>query len=130
MGSEEWNWDPWNYRQGLDVQNRAGGLAGFTVHATDGDIGHVDEATTGAGESFVVVDTGPWIFGHRVMLPAGTIERVDWDEGSVWVDRTRDQIKDSPRYDDDNSGGGSDLTYRDGLDSYYRDTYRDTTLEA
>lgn len=44
----------------------------------------------------LVVDTGPWIFGRKVMLPAGTIERVDWDDQAVYVDRTKDEIKDSP----------------------------------
>ncbi|MGN6751086.1 MAG: PRC-barrel domain containing protein [Intrasporangium sp.] len=121
------SWDPWNYRQSIDMTDRTGGLTGFKVHATDGDIGKVDEATTEVGASYLVVDTGPWIFGHKVMLPAGIIDRVNWDEKEVWVDRTKDQIKDSPKYDADK--GGSDLTYRESLNSYYRDTYGDSTLE-
>jgi hypothetical protein len=60
------------------------------------------------------------------MLPAGTIDRVDWDDEAVWVDRTKDQIKDSPEYDE---RAGSDDIYRDSLGTYYRDTYRNTTLE-
>jgi hypothetical protein len=127
MSSQDWNWDPWNYRQSIDMTSRTGNLAGFKVHASDGDVGKVDEATTDVGSSYLVVDTGPWIFGHKVMLPAGIIERVDWDDEAIWVDRTKDQIKDSPKYDPDT--GGSDLTYRESLNSYYRDTYRDSTLE-
>ncbi len=38
-------------------------LSGFKVEATDGDIGKVDEATNEVGSSFIIVDTGPWIFG-------------------------------------------------------------------
>jgi hypothetical protein len=34
------------------------------------------------------------------MLPAGTIDRVDWNEEKVYVDRTKDQIKDSPEFDE------------------------------
>ena len=54
-------------------------LSGFKVEAVDGSIGKVDEATNEAGGSFVVVDTGPWIFGKKVMLPAGLISDIDPD---------------------------------------------------
>ena len=50
-------------------------LTGYSVEARDGGIGKIDEATYEAGGSFVVVDTGPWIFGKKVMLPAGVIDR-------------------------------------------------------
>ena len=67
------------------------------------------------------MDTGPWIFGRKVMLPAGTIDRVDWNEEKVYVDRTKDQIKDSPEFDD--SMTADDPAYRDRLGTYYGDTY-------
>jgi hypothetical protein len=51
-------------------------VSGFWVQAVDGEIGCVDEATYDARSSYVVVDTGPWIFGEKVLLPAGTIQRV------------------------------------------------------
>jgi hypothetical protein len=46
-------------------------LTGFDVEAADGSIGKVDEATQEVGESYLVVDTGVWIFGKKVLLPAG-----------------------------------------------------------
>jgi hypothetical protein len=52
-------------------------VVGFDVEATDGSIGKIDEATYDVGSSYVVVDTGPWIFGSKVMLPAGIITRVE-----------------------------------------------------
>src|SRR5436190_19454364 len=39
-------------------------------HAT-GSIGKIDEATNDTGSSSVVVDTGPWIFGRKVVILAG-----------------------------------------------------------
>ena len=48
-------------------------LTGFKVDARDGSIGKVDEATHEAAGSFIVVDTGPWIFGKKVMIPAGAL---------------------------------------------------------
>jgi hypothetical protein len=75
-------------------------LSGFKVEALDGSIGKVDEATNEAGGSFVVVDTGPWIFGKKVMLPAGLIRDIDLDTETVFVNRLKDQIKDAPEFDE------------------------------
>lgn len=77
--------------QGIDV-------TGFGVEARDGGIGKVDEATYEEGAQGLVVDTGPWIFGKKVVVPAGVIDRVDADERKVYVGRTKDQIKGSPRF--------------------------------
>ena len=70
----------WTYRE----QNwGATDLAGHHVEALDGGIGKIDEASNEVGSSYIVVDTGPWIFGKKVMLPAGVITDVfvDRDEG-------------------------------------------------
>jgi hypothetical protein len=115
------SWDPWNYREeaGMTAADRAD-LVGFDVEATDGHIGKIDEATYDVGASYVVVDTGPWIFGKKVMLPAGTISNVDNAERKVYVDRTKSQIKDSPEFDKDTYTGSG---YRDKLGSYYGQIY-------
>ena len=91
-------------------------LTGFKVEATDGGIGKVDESTYEAGGSFVVVDTGPWIFGKKVMLPAGVIRDIDPDTETVFVARTKDEIKDAPEFDEERS---SEQSYRDELGTYY-----------
>jgi hypothetical protein len=91
-------------------------LTGFKVEARDGSIGKVDEATYEAGGSFVVVDTGPWIFGKKVLLPAGVIRDVDLDSESVFVDLTKDEIKDAPEFDEKTY---RDDSYRTEVGSYY-----------
>jgi hypothetical protein len=96
-------------------------LTGYDVEAVDGGIGSIDETSTETGASCLVVDTGPWIFGRKVLLPAGTVQRVDHAERRVYVDRTKDQIKDSPEYDADTFGKPD---YRDQVGRYYEDTYR------
>ena len=111
--------EPWTYRDvdtlGVDM-TRGVDLVGFEIEATDGGIGKIDEATYDVGASYVVVDTGPWIFGKKVMLPAGVIQRVDLDSQTVFVDRTKDEIKNSPEFDEDMT---RDKTYRSRLGSYY-----------
>ena len=114
------DWDAWNDRESTGITARQEDLTGFKVHAVDGDIGKVDGATRDVGAGYVVVDTGPWIFGRKVMLPAGTIERVDWDDESVHVDRTKDQIKDSPELDENLL---MDPSERDRVGAYYGGTY-------
>jgi hypothetical protein len=91
-------------------------LSGFKVEALDGSIGKVDEATYEAGGSFIVVDTGPWIFGKKVMLPAGVIRDIDLDTETVFVNRTKDQIKNAPEFDEKLY---RDQSYRNKLGSYY-----------
>ena len=93
-----------------------GSLEGYSVEATDGSIGSVDEATYDVGSSYIVVDTGTRIFGKKVMLPAGVVGRIDHDAERIFVHLTKEQIKDSPELDE--------LTYRDdeyrsSLGEYY-----------
>jgi hypothetical protein len=91
-------------------------LAGYSVEATDGSIGKIDEATNEVGGSYVIVDTGPWIFGKHVVLPAGVIDHVDMEEKKVYVNRSKDEIKNAPEYDPDR---GIDESYRTEVGGYY-----------
>ena len=122
--------DVWTYRDegqlGYDATSGRD-LSGYHVEALDGSIGKIDEATYEVGQSFVIVDTGPWIFGRKVMLPAGTIDRVDWNEEKVYVDRTKDQIKDSPEFDE---AAYRDEAYRGLIGTYYDPYYRETTTSG
>jgi hypothetical protein len=91
-------------------------LTGFDVEATDGHIGKVDEATLEAGGSYLVVDTGFWIFGKKRMVPAGVVTRVDPDGKNVYVAMTKDQIKNAPDFDEARTA--SDM--RTEQEAYYR----------
>lgn len=76
-------------------------LIGFTVHARDGKIGSVDTASWETDTSHLVVDTGPWIFGSKVLIPAGLIESVDHIEEIVHLSVTKERVKNSPPFDPD-----------------------------
>ena len=110
--------DPWSYRATAGYTEGTD-LTGYKIAAVDGDIGKVDEATNEPGTAGLVVDTGPWIFGRTVILPAGVVERVDHDDQMVYVDRTKDQIKAAPEYDQT----VDDAQYRERLGGYYSETY-------
>jgi hypothetical protein len=104
--------DIWTYR---DTTWLSAKLVGYGVEALDGGIGKIDETSTEVGAGYIVVDTGPWIFGKKVMLPAGVISRVDVQEETVFVNRTKEQIKDAPEFSEDYR----DEPYRNDLALYY-----------
>ena len=114
----------WTYRDvdtlGVDM-TRGVDITGFEVEATDGSIGKVDEATYDVGSSYIVVDTGPWIFGKKVLLPASVVQQVDLDSQKVFVDRTKDEIKNAPEFDENTY---REQEYRSEVGSYYNDTDR------
>jgi hypothetical protein len=103
----------WLYR---DTTWATENLVGYSVEALDGGIGKIDEASNDVGAAYVVVNTGPWIFGQKVMLPSGVIKSVDHDSETVFVNRTKEQIKNAPEFDEDMY---RDEEYRSGLGSYY-----------
>jgi hypothetical protein len=109
--------DVWTYRETVVAPDAAPeNVVGYHVESTDGSIGKIDDATYQAGSSYVVVDTGPWILGKKVMLPAGVIGSVDHENERVYVNRTKDEIKNSPEFDDSLM---DDQGYRTRLGSYY-----------
>jgi hypothetical protein len=107
--------DVWTFQTEPAIRSKD--LIGFSVEATDGRIGKIDEATDEAGRSLLIVDTGPWIFGKKVMLPAGVVQSVDYDTETVYVSRTKDEIKNAPEFELDRHR--DDEEYRSRLGGYY-----------
>lgn len=91
-------------------------IGGFHVEATDGSIGHVLEFNDEPGQSFIVVDTGGWLLSKKVVLPAGVVERIDRDAKRVHVNRTKDEIKAAPEFDEETYRQSS---YHEQLSRHY-----------
>ncbi|MEV1044328.1 PRC-barrel domain-containing protein [Streptomyces sp. NPDC049916] len=92
-------------------------LTGYSVEATDGSIGKVDTYSDEVGSAYLLVDIGVWIFGKDVLLPAGTVSRIDHDAEKVYVDLTKEQVKDSPEFDRHRQT--EDPAYHEQLSAYY-----------
>ena len=108
------------YSYGSGVAANPSDLSGFDVEATDGHIGKIDEATYETSASYVVVDTGFWIFGKKRLIPAGVVDRIDVADEKVFVRMTKDQIKDAPDYDSDRNQRSADQDqYRNEVGTYY-----------
>ena len=77
-------------------------LKGFTIAATDGDIGKITDLYFDDQKwaiRYFVVDTGGWLTGRKVLISPISVQEVDWGRHSVRVALTRQQIKASPGID-------------------------------
>jgi hypothetical protein len=101
-------------------------LVGFSVEATNGGLGKVDEASYEVGACCIVVDTGRF-FGKKAILPAGMIDRIDTEAETVYVNATKDEIKNAPEYE---PIGLKDDEYKTRIGTYYvgTTTYKGTRV--
>jgi hypothetical protein len=108
--------DIWVYRETVPAVD----LSDFEVEAVDGELGKVDAATFEVGADAIIVDTGPLVFGRKVVVPVGAIERIDTDAKRMYVDRTKEELRDAPEYD---PSGYAQQEYRIRLGEYYTPFY-------
>lgn len=79
-------------------------LNGYIVHATDGDIGKVSEFYFDDikwGIRYLVVDTGNWLPGRKVLLSPSALKQPEWKSRSFPLSITMDKVKTSPEIDTD-----------------------------
>jgi len=78
-------------------------VKGYDIQATDDSIGHVDDFIFDDQSwaiRYLVVDTRNWWpGGKRVLIGTHWIDRINWADRSVHVRLTREQVKDSPKYE-------------------------------
>ena len=76
-------------------------LGGCSIQALDGDFGRVvdfifdDETWT---IRYLIIDTGAWRPGKKVLVSTQWIERAGWSQSAVLVNLSRDAIRQSPEY--------------------------------
>lgn len=77
-------------------------VAGYHIHAEDGEIGHIEDFIVGDTDwviRYLVADTRNWLPGRKVLLSPEWVHKISWDEREVWVDVTRKTVEGSPHYD-------------------------------
>ena len=75
---------------------------GYHLHASDGEIGHVDDFLIGESSwkiRYLLVDTSNWIGGKSVVVAAEALEGVDTDKGMLKVGATREAVRHSPKFE-------------------------------
>jgi len=79
-------------------------LEGYSLHAKDGEIGHVTDLyfeTLHWGLRYFVVDAGSWLKQRSVLISPEAIYMPEWDRRLLPVDLTRDEVRDSPGIETD-----------------------------
>ncbi len=77
-------------------------LIGFSLGASDGEIGRVHSFLFDYGDwaiHYLVVDTGRWLPGRKVLIPTKVLDQPDWQDRVFRVDLTKEQVRDSPQID-------------------------------
>ena len=94
-------------------------VTGYAIQANDGEIGHVDDFIIDEETwaiRYLVIDTGNWWPGKRILISPRWIKRISWSEANVYVDLSRAAIKQSPEYKE---GAPLSREYEDELHRHY-----------
>ena len=78
-------------------------VTGYYIEATDGGIGHVENFIVDLHTwaiRYLEVNTRNWWPGKKVLISPRWITRVSWMDATVYVDLSRDAIKNAPEYID------------------------------
>jgi hypothetical protein len=76
-------------------------VIGYKIHAKDGKIGHLDDLIVEEYEwkiRLMIVDTGGWIAGRKVLIPPAWIKEIRWEESEAYVDVTKEEVQKSPEF--------------------------------
>jgi hypothetical protein len=79
-------------------------IEGYSIGATDGDIGSVKDFYFDDGAwvvRYVVAETGSWLNSRKVLISPMSIGQPDWDQRVLPSRLKRQQVKDSPNIDTD-----------------------------
>lgn len=112
--------DVWQYRESMRFSASSVDVSGFEVVGSDGTIGTVDKASNEVRVNYIIVDTGDWLSGRQVILPAGTVERIDATASKVIIALTRDDIRSAPEFHPKDL---RDASFEDALTGYYHGMY-------
>ncbi|MGH9688891.1 MAG: PRC-barrel domain-containing protein [Candidatus Acidiferrales bacterium] len=79
-------------------------VTGYKVAVVDGEIGKVEDFLLDDANwkiRWAVINTDGWLMGKRVLISPRWIRQVDWANRTMDVNLSREQIKDSPKWDPD-----------------------------
>ena len=79
-------------------------LEGFRLRSRDGEIGQVTNLyfeDDSWAVRYLVVATGSWLFGKKVLVSPNSVEAIEWDERIIEVSLSTEQVRDSPDIDAD-----------------------------
>jgi hypothetical protein len=86
---------PWTYEPGSGhIEGQA--VTGFAVQATVGIVGQVDRQADEPGLRHLIVETGVWVFGRSVLIPAGIVTGIDTRARQITLACSKEEVKAAP----------------------------------
>ena len=102
-------------------------VRGYHIQGTDGPMGHVDDFIIDDETwevRYLVIDTRNWWLDKKVLVSPYWANRISWAEGEVFVEMSRQKIKNSPEW---NATAPINREYETRLYDYYgRPVYWDS----
>jgi hypothetical protein len=95
-------------------------VTGYHIHATDGQIGHVEDfLVNDAGWSirYLVVDIRNWWPGEQILISPRTVREINWADKSIHLNISRQRVKGGRVYDPSRM---ADRANEDLMLKYYR----------
>jgi len=103
-------------------------VTGYHVHASDGEIGHVEDFLIEDADwsvRYFVVDTHNWCPGKRVVISPRSVREIDWTDNLVNLNVERQTVRDSPAYE---ASAAPDHAYDKQFHSHYDDAQPNTGI--
>jgi sporulation protein YlmC with PRC-barrel domain len=96
--------EPLSAPAGMDAEHvrSTRAVAGYHLHAADGEIGHVDDFVVDDRTwtiQYLLIDTSNWIGGRAVLIPPAQAWQIEWPRQLVHIDLTREEVENSREYD-------------------------------
>ncbi|WP_207425664.1 PRC-barrel domain-containing protein [Pedobacter sp. SYSU D00535] len=94
-------------------------VKGYSIHASDGSIGEIDDFVFDDQSwkiEYMVADIGGWFKDKKILIPPRVIRDIRWEMSEVVVSLSKEEIKDSPHYDES-------MTHGDDFDTHFGSYY-------
>lgn len=74
----------------------------YNINASDGEVGHLDDIIVDDHLTwkihYLVVYTGNWLTGKRVLISPRWISEISWDAKELKIDLPKEKVEESPLY--------------------------------
>jgi hypothetical protein len=73
-------------------------LVGYDVAATNGKVGRIDQHSLAPDSSYIVLDTGWWLFERKRLIPSGFISSIDGTTGTIHLAMSKREVRAAPAF--------------------------------
>jgi sporulation protein YlmC with PRC-barrel domain len=94
-------------------------VTGYNIKAADGKVGDIEDFIMDDNTwkiDYLIVDTGNWFPGKKVIISPKWIKDIKWETSEINIQATVDQVKNSPEYE---AGKHIENPYEANLTNYY-----------